>query len=168
MIEIPLTQGKVAIVDDGDAARVLAYKWTLLTIKREGKITYYARRNVAPHGWNGPQKSILLHRFILNAPDGIHVDHIDLDGLNNRRSNLRLATNSQNHCNIPSRPHRTGLRGVEKIRHSESYGARIKVNGKLIRSGRFDTPEEAARAYDELARRYHGVFATLNYPSEEL
>lgn len=169
MVEVTLTQGKVALIDDEDAERILAHKWTLLTINREGKITYYARRNVAPQGWNGPQKSILLHRFILDAPDGMQVDHINHDGLDNRRENLRLATNAQNHWNIPSsRPNQFGFRGVESPkRFNGGYGARIKVNGELVRVGPFKTAEEAARAYDLLAKHYHGEFATLNFPTKE-
>lgn len=164
MVEVPLTQGKVALIDDGDAERVLAYKWTLLTINRDSKITYYARRTVRS---GTRQKSVLLHRFILKAPDGVQVDHKNLDGLDNRRANLRLATNAQNHCNIPSRPNRFGFRGVESPkRFNGGYGARIKTDGGLIRIGPFKTAEEAARAYDLLAKYYHGQFATLNFPTE--
>lgn len=162
MIEVPLTQGKVAMIDDEDAERVLAHKWTLLTINRKGKVTYYARRCL----WGKTkQKSLLLHRFILDAPDGAQVDHKNLDGLDNRRENLRLATNAQNHCNIPTRPGCAGFRGV--YMRYKRYGAQIKVDGEQIRVGPFKTAEEAARAYDLLARHYHGEFATLNFPTRE-
>jgi hypothetical protein len=165
MTEVPLTQGKVALIDDEDAPRVLAHKWTLLTINRDSKVTYYARRSVQT---KTRQRSVLLHRFILNAPSGMQVDHINLDGLDNRRANLRLATNAQNHCNIPSRPSRFGFRGVESPkRFNGGYGARIKVNGEIVRIGPFKTAEEAARAYDLLAKHYHGEFATLNFPADE-
>lgn len=165
MVEVPLTQGKVAIVDDEDAERVLAYKWTLLALTRPTKVTYYARRSIRPCK-DGPQKSILLHRFILGAPDDMQVDHKNMDGLDNRRENLRLATNSQNHCNIPARPNPLGFRGVEQVRHGKGYAARIKVGEQSLRIGPFQTPEEAGRAYDLLAKHYHGEFAWLNFPDE--
>lgn len=161
MVEIPLSQGKVALIDDEDAERVLAYKWTLgAAHNRKGRTVYYARRSV----WSKTkQRTVLLHRFIMNAPDGVQVDHCNLDGLDNRRANLRLATNAQNHCNIPSQPERLGLRGVERLRRNAGYGARIKVNGELVRIGPFKTAEDAARAYDMMAKHYHGEFATLNF-----
>jgi len=166
MVEVLLTQGKVALIDDEDAPRVLAHKWTLLTINRKSKVTYYARRSVmnGDKSRSAKTRSVLLHRFILDAPDGVQVDHKNLDGLDNRRANLRLATNAQNHCNVPSRPSRIGFRGVEMLRHGNGYGARIKVNSELIRIGPFKTAEEAARAYDLMAKHYHGEFATLNFP----
>lgn len=164
MIEVPLTQGKVALIDDEDAERVLTYKWTLCAIPRPNKTTYYARRGTQRGGKN---KTILLHRFILDAPDGLQVDHINGDSLDNRRSNLRLATNAQNHCNMPAtRPNQLGFRGIETMKDGRQFKARIKVEGQIIRIGPFSTPEDAARGYDLMAKHYHGEFATLNFPDE--
>lgn len=92
--QIPLTQGKFAIVDDEDFERVNQFRWT--AVKHE--ITWYAHRNT--HKDEGiSQKKIYLHRFILCPSSDIEVDHIDGDGLNCRRSNMRLATSSQNKMN---------------------------------------------------------------------
>lgn len=164
MIEVQLTLGKVALIDDEDAERVLACKWTLIAIPRPNKTGYYARRNVQR---NGRQHTILLHRFILNAPDGLQVDHINGDGLDNRRANLRLATNAQNHCNMPAtQSNPFGFRGVEAMGSPGKFKARIKVEGQIIRIGPFSTPEAAAHGYDLLAKHYHGEFATLNFPRQ--
>jgi hypothetical protein len=160
MIEVPLTQGRVALIDDEDAERVLIYKWTYAV---RGK-SEYARRAVLR---DGTSHSIYLHRFILDAPSRLEVDHINGDGLDNRRCNLRLATKSQNHCNASVITRRdTGFRGVYVTPDSKRYNARIVANGSIIRVGPFGKAEDAARAYDVLAKHYHGEFAALNFPSE--
>lgn len=160
---VPLSQGKVALVDAADYSRIAKYKWTYLTKKRRGKSTQYARRSV----WSkDKQQTVYLHRFILNAPAHLHVDHKNGDGLDNRRANLRLATNTQNRCNVTSEVSFSvaGFRGVQPCRQEGRFYARIRVNGQQVRLGIFDSAEAAARAYDAAAVKYHGEFATLNFP----
>jgi hypothetical protein len=160
MITIPLTQGQVAVIDDEDAERVLAYKWSATWCKRGRR--WYAVRSVGPENSRG---SIRMHRFILDAPPNQKVDHINQDGLDNRRSNLRFATNSQNGCNRKAtRISSTGLKGVWPNRITGRFGARIQHLGVRRHLGYYDTAEAAARAYDEAARRLHGEFACLNFP----
>jgi len=157
MREIPLTQGKVAIVDEEDADRVLAFKWSATRCRDTGR--YYAGRREG-------RRFVSLHRFILNAPPDRQVDHVNRDGLDNRRSNLRLATPSQNQWNRERRSdNRTGFKGVFAHK-SGKWQALIKANRKHIYLGLFDSKEDAARAYDLAALLLHGEFARINFPAE--
>lgn len=158
LVEIPLTRGKVALIDEADAERVLRHKWTALP-KSDGK--WYARRAVM--GKDKVHRTIYLHRFILDAPKGIHVDHWNGDGLDNRRSNLRLATRTQNAFNRGAR-NVIGLKGVS--RNGSGYRAAITAYRITHHLGTYGTAEEAARAYDAKAVELHGEFARLNFPSE--
>jgi hypothetical protein len=104
-----------------------------------------------------------MHRYLIDAPEGLEVDHIDQDSLNNCRSNLRLATKSQNGANT----RRFDTEGeVKKSRGVGFYRGRwtasIKVNGKSIYLGRFDSEDAAKRAYDVAAKEHFGEFALLN------
>jgi hypothetical protein len=170
MVEVPLTKGKVALIDDEDKERVLAFKWTYYFHVRSRK--EYAHRGIWIHGGKGKQTSISLHRFILNAPKGIQVDHRDNDGLNCQKSNLRLATNAQNHHNMKNRRDSAiPYKGVYRAKCSggrweyrKPFTARITAFGKTYPLGMFATAEEAAMAYDARAREIHGEFARLNFP----
>lgn len=151
--EIPLTKGLVALVDDADHARVSARKWHAAVMQRSA----YAR--------NGHE---FLHRFILSAPAGLEVDHINGDGLDNRRSNLRLATRQQNSANSAPHPKPRGhsrFRGVSRYTRPgySRWMAYITVSGKHIRLGYFTSEEEAARCYDAAARKHFGAFARPNF-----
>jgi hypothetical protein len=161
MAEVPLTQGKVALVDDEDYERVSQFKWHAKRVPDSDR--FYAARNVPnPLGRRGYQR---LHSFILDAAPGQEIDHQDGEGLNNTRANLRFATTAQNQANQrPSRSNTTGFKGVSW--HRGRYRARVKVNGNIISLGVYDTGEEAARAYDQAAIEHHGEFAHPNFPSE--
>ena len=113
----------------------------------------------------GPRKTtvVFLHRLIAGTPKGMATDHIDGDPLNNRRANLRIVTNAQNGTHKRKRkPGKSPYKGVH--RYYNRWQARIGVGYERIHVGSFATAEEAARAYDEAARRYHGEFAALNFP----
>lgn len=148
---IPLTQGKVAVVDAADAPRLLAAKWFF-----DGR---YAKRTIRI---DGKRKSLYLHRVVADAPEGVDVDHADRDVLNCRRSNLRLATRKQNLANMRRPVGVSGFKGVTKDK--ARWAAKIMVDYRWICLGTFDTPEEAARAYDVKAQEIHGAFAALNFP----
>lgn len=146
---IPLTKGKFAIVDAADYEWLMQWRWH--------SCHRYAGRGENIDG------VFLMHREILGAPDGMSVDHIDGNGLNNTRANLRLATQSQNLCN---RAAKSGYKGVDFQKRNGKWRARIKLNRKEIHIGEFTDAESAARAYDEAAKKYHGEFAWLNFPEE--
>jgi hypothetical protein len=153
VIEIPLTQGKVAIVDDEDA-HLARFKWCA----HRGRNTWYARRKVG-------QIHVLLHREILGVTDpAMKVDHADGNGLDCRRLNLRTAShaeNSRNSCR--PKTNTSGFRGV-RWKKERGWNARIRAGGKQQHLGHFATAEDAARAYDAAARRQHGAFAAVNFP----
>jgi hypothetical protein len=92
---------------------------------------------------------------------------VNRNGLDNRRANLRFATRAQQVCNMRQRGSNTGFRGVSFSKERNKFYASIQHNYRTIPLGRYSTAEEAARAYDEAARKYHGEFATLNFPVKE-
>jgi hypothetical protein len=154
--KIPLTKGLVALVDDADYERVNSFKWQALVKPRH---VYAVRRDSAGH-------KVRLHRFLLNAPDSLMVDHWNGDSLDCRRSNLRLCTRAQNARN--ARAYRVKLSSPFKGVTAGSglrFRAKITVGDKAIHLGTFGTAIEAARAYDKAARHYHGAFARLNFPN---
>lgn len=154
-ILVPLTKGKFATIDTEDAERILTYRWCFAD---------YAWRGVPLEG--GGQRQIGMHNVVLpDCPEGMRPDHIDGNRLNNRRSNLRCATNTQNRVNSKlSRNNSHGFRGVVQDKRDGAWYAKIVIGGKARYFPRVDTPEEAARMYDAAAREAFGEFARLNYP----
>ena len=120
--------------------------------------------------WSKPAVQVRLHRLIAGAGDGLMVDHINGDILDNRRSNLRICTNKQNQRNQRLRQNNsTGFKGVCVSRWggaSRRYIAGIRVNKRQIQLGRFASAEEAARAYDRAALEHFGEFAWIKFPQE--
>ena len=151
MALIQLTRGYVTIVDDDLAGAVMAEgRWFSIV----EKYTVYAGRN-EPCPKRG---MLLLHRWIIKAPPGVWVDHRDGDGLNNQRSNLRLATRSQNRANSVAVCGASGFRGV----YAKPYGrfeTRIGFRGQTIQLGYFGTPEEASAVYESARAELFGDFA---------
>lgn len=160
---IPLTLGQIAIVDACDYEWLNQWSW--FAVRQSNANTYYARRHL-PKQPDGSRPLILMHRLIMGDPDGMFVDHRDHDGLNCRRSNLRVATAAQNNRNRRKSPiqNLTGVKGVTLStdrRPEVAWRAKISVNGKLIHLGGFPTREEAAEAYRVAAVKYHGEFAYI-------
>lgn len=154
---VPLTRGKVAIIDGADVAIVAPFVWCAV----QGKQTWYASTNGAVESQ--------MHRLLLNPPEGMMADHIDGDGLNNRRSNLRLATSQQNATNkAVSRNSKTGFKGVvRRVQNgNEFWTAEIEYAAIKYHLGVYSSPEDAARAYDRKAIELHGEFARLNFVGE--
>jgi len=153
MKEIKLTQGKVAIVDDGDFEALNQYKWHA---QKTGNGTFYAAR-----GRGG--KYVLLHREIMPTVDGMEVDHINGDGLNCQKRNLRNCTRSQNARNSKiSSSSTSGFKGASWHKRDKIWTSGIWVNGKQKHLGNFTLLKEAALAYNEAAIKYFGEFARLN------
>ena len=157
IVRIPLSgkkgAGKSVIVDVEDAERLglTEMSWNLGT--------KYAVRNTMTR----PRTALLMHRFIMDAPKGICVDHINGDTLDNRRCNLRLATYSENQMNRKvASISLSGLKGVStavKRNGAVSYIATIQINGKRYSLGSHKTAQAAHLAYQEGAKRLFGEFA---------
>lgn len=153
MKEISLSQGKVALVDDEDFDYLNQYKW----YANRFKYTFYA---ITHRRINKYDHKIYMHRLIMNPGREIHIDHKDRNGLNNQKNNLRIATYSQNNCNRKGSGASQYL-GVS-IRRNGKFTARIKADGYYKNLGVFDNEIDAAIAYDNAAKIYHGEFANLN------
>jgi hypothetical protein len=158
VVEIPLTRGMIALVDDEDAPRVLeGPKWRAVPDHR----TYYAQRYRRRE--DGVKTTIKMHALITGQSG---TDHINGNGLDNRRSNLRVATVAQNLWNQGLRVDNTsGYKGVYPT--GRRWRSKIVVAGKRFELGVFDDPADAARAYDQAAREHFGEFAWLNFREKE-
>lgn len=161
MKEIELTQGQVAIVDDEDYEYLSQWKWHLHNAYGGGM---YARRSSSP-----PNKSsIYMHRVIMKAKKENLVDHIDGNGLNNLRGNLRLCNHAENSRNRKKNKNNTvGYKGVSFDKSHNIFRVDISVEGKRVFVGNYKKQEEAALAYDKKAKELYGEFANLNFPEGE-
>lgn len=160
MKEIPLTQNKVALIDDEDYESLSRFKWFA---RWDGHNWYAGRKIRRP---DGERRTVFMHKEIIGTTTSIKIDHKDGDGLNNTRHNLRPATTQQNNCNNRIRRDNTsGYKGVNlrKEKHCRKWQASIRVNRKRKHLGYYDTPQEAALAYDVAARELFGEFARTNF-----
>jgi hypothetical protein len=154
MIEVPLTQNKVAFVDEEDYELVSQYKWNT----NKGRNTFYAATGLQ------------LHRLVMENTLGRKlgseelVDHINGNGLDNRRENLRVCSRTQNIRNRTGKSGSSKYKGVSWHTPTEKWLARIQVNKHQIHLGCFVNEATAAIAYDIAAHQYFGEFAKLNFP----
>lgn len=154
MKKIPLTQGKVALVDDADYGRLICFNWC---VNGRGYAETWMKT-----------RTVRMHRFIIGCDD-LHkvVDHIDGNPLNNQKKNLRICNVQQNTRN--SKVHRdnpTGYKGVSWDKSRNKFESCIRVNKKKKHLGRFECAIDAAKAYNEAALKYYGEYSKLNVLEE--
>jgi hypothetical protein len=155
MKKIPLTQGFFALVDDEDFERVNIYKWTL----QKGKRNYAYRFDYS----NRKRTKVFLHRFIMRTLPEMSVDHIDGDGLNNQKANMRNCNQQQNCFNQRPRQNCSSkYKGVSWDKNTQKWSSYIHFNREKKNLGSFDSDIAAARAYDRAAMSVFGEFAQLN------
>lgn len=158
MKRISLTQGKFALVDDVDYEWLNQWKWHLHKAKR----ALYAIRNTQ-------RTTVKMHREILGLKynDGKQCDHINGNGLDNQKHNLRICSHQENcHNARPNRNASSKYKGVYRRREERIWCARIKYNNKKKSLGYYHDEEKAAQAYDEAAKKLFGKFAWLNFPQK--
>lgn len=150
---VPLTQSREAVIDVNDACMLSSWNWCL----RSGPRGVYAGRGQIIEG---RRCTVYMHRVILGAPDHLHVDHINGDGLDNRRANLRTATLAQNRWNEGVRRNNlSGFKGVSFVAAKSKWRAEINAAGRKLHLGYFATAEEAGAAYKAAAEDLHAEFA---------
>ena len=161
MKRIPLSQGREALVSDCDYKYLMQWKW-YFSRQSTGSGGYAARCTPRPH-----KRTIKMHKVVA-ARKGLtgEIDHRNQDKLDNRRSNLRQATRSQNKANCGvSSSNKSGFKGVSCYKTNQ-WQASIRINGKTVHLGHFHgtsaRKRAAARAYNRAASRYFGVYAVLN------
>jgi hypothetical protein len=147
---IPLSKGLKAIIDASDIEKVHGWNWHAV----KSRSTVYARRTDCSVK---PPKAIHLHRVIMSPYLDSEVDHINGDGLDNRKANLRVVTSNQNRLNkFMNKKNTSGYKGASKFRNK--WKAQIQTSGKRIYLGLYNTAEEAHHAYCNAAKTMHGNF----------
>jgi hypothetical protein len=155
---LALKCGRFTVVDAEDAPLLKAHNWRSRVDPKSG--TVYVEAQIKR---GGKRPRVHLHRLVAGTLPGEHTDHIDGDGLNNRRANLRRCQPMENGRNRrPNRNSPSPYKGVYLIAVSGKWRARIRVNYRQIHLGCHSTPEDAAAAYNEAAIKHFGEFANLN------
>lgn len=159
---ISLTKRKITVIDNEDSDRVSEFSWQATRNGLKG--IWRARRGVYDPETQ-KTRTEYLHNFIMRPPEGFRVDHIDGDGLNNRRSNLRVCTTQQNNSAFRRKERGTSskYRGVSWHKQNSRWRVQIQTAGKVYHVGCFVSEEAAARAYDAAAHKYFGEFASPNF-----
>ncbi len=158
MKEIELTQGKVALIDDGDFEWLSRWKWRYHNKGYATRSSYINRYKTI---------EVLMHREIMNTPKGMETDHKDFNKLNNQRSNLRVCDRYQNMRNRKPNRGNSYYKGVSFSKRDNIWRAVIFYDGKQVFVGHFKNEEEAARAYDRKAKELFGEFAYLNFKEKK-
>ena len=165
MKTIPLTQGKVALIDDEDFELVSKFSWYLLKHKKllyAHCVMYMGRANKKDQ-----YCYMYMHRLIMRPSIGMDIDHRDHNGLNCQRFNMRICTTRQNSQNALSHDRSSSrFKGVSWACWARKWRSQIRVNGKRIHNGYFFSEVDAARAYDRAALKYFGEFACTNFLKE--
>lgn len=152
---IKLTRGKFAKVDTEDFEILSKYKWHF---NRLG----YADRNLCKKTKTTKHKMISMHRMIMKPESKQEVDHINGNGLDNRRSNLRLCSSSQNKFNRGKpKTNTSGYKGVSWEKDRNKWTSQIRVDGQRLRLGSFDLIADAVAAYNKASKKYHGKFSNV-------
>ena len=156
---IRLTRGKFTIVDQDDFEKLKEYKWHITDSRSRCR---YAVRTVRK---GGKRRRCAMHRVISQAPEGLFVDHINRNGLDNRRGNLRIVTAQQNSWNtrLGRGQGKSKYKGVGWDNDKQKWRATIYIDNKLKHLGRFEDEKEAAATYDRTAKKYRGEYAFLNF-----
>lgn len=160
MKKIPLTQDKFALVSDEDFDFLNQWKWYAFQPKNNK--TMYAFRTKG-HG-KGIKKSFAMHFVLMKPAKGLVTDHINGDGLDNRRENLRICTTAENMRNRTrlNKNNKSGFKGVSWQEDHSAWRATVMFNRKQYFGGFYDTVKEAAKGYNQLAKKLFGEFAALN------
>jgi hypothetical protein len=149
---IKLNCGYRAIVDNEDFEKLKKYKWVISGGINKRYAVFWKRG-----------KSFIMHRIISNTPKHLQTDHINNNGLDNRKLNLRMATFNQNqHNRTKQRNNTTGYKGVVFLKKYKKYIARIKYKGKSIYLGHYETARKAGLAYNKASLKYFGEYSHLN------
>ncbi len=167
MKTIKLTQGKVALVDNADFEALNRFKWQAHRDGKGGGL-YYAIRSVSINRATARmlgihrQYAVRMHREIMRPLKGEQVDHVDGDGLNNQRYNLRTASHAENVRNRGKQKNNTsGFKGVKWNGAAKKWEAKIGVDGKDVYLGVYTSKEIAYGVYCEAAKKHHGKYARI-------
>jgi len=146
MRKIKLTQGKYALVDNEDYDKLNQYKWFT---RKDGQ-NFYATKKL--YILNGVRRNISMHQIIMGiAPKNKEIDHIDGNGLNNQKKNLRFVTHQENMRNQKTRiTSKTGFKGIDFNKQQQKYRVRIMLNGKSIFGGYFKNLKDAVKKINQL------------------
>lgn len=153
MTQIQLSRGQFAIVDDDDVEWLSYFSWHVMPAVRPNG-GFYAATSVG-------NRTVYLHRLIMRAETGQTVDHINSDKLDCRRTNLRIATRTEQARNSIAKGGRSAFKGVS-LHESGRWRAEIELPGRKRIVKYAGTEVDAARLYDDLAREHFGIFAKLN------
>lgn len=158
---------KTVLIDDEDYDLIKRIKWNIAHDDEDD--VYYARGRVKKKDLGKYNQSyVRMHRIIMNAPRDKQVDHVNHNGLDNRKENLRLSDQKQNSANMRlAKDSTTGFKGVTYQKKKKLYKVRLRVNYKLIYGGMHKNIYKAALMYNELAKKHFGEFACLNQLTNE-